>query len=92
MDRFVVSVARHVAGVLRSPALAAQGTGEPMAVVPFMNCTVPVIAGPPLKAALAEAVRIMLPPEVTEVALEMSVVVLVAPVTVTVMAGEVEAA
>ena len=60
--------------------------------MPFMNWTVPVMGGPPLKAALTEAVRVMLPPVEMDVALGTRVVVVLAPATVTVTAGDVEAA
>ena len=92
MDRFVDRVATQVAGVFSVVEVPTQLTGEPKAVVPLMNWTVPVMAGPPLKAALTEAVSEMLPPAERVVALGIKLVVVVAPVTVTVTAEEVEAA
>jgi hypothetical protein len=81
-----------VAGVFSVGELPVQLTGEPSAVVPFMNWTVPVMAGPLLTPELTEAVKLMLPPVEIEVALGVRVVVVLAPLMVMETAEEVEAA
>ena len=85
-DRFVVSVAVQVAAVV----LGMQVAGLPRAVVPFMNCTVPVgaVVAPALPVTVA--VSVTLPPAAIDVALEVIVVVVFTGllVTVTVVALE----
>ena len=92
IERVVGRVATHVAGVFSVGELPVQLTGEPSAVVPFMNWTVPVMAGPLLTPELTEAVKLMLPPVEIEVALGVRVVVVLAPLMVMETAEEVEAA
>lgn len=91
-ERVVESVATQVAGVFKVGELATQLTGVPRAVLPFMNWTVPVIGGPPLKLAATEAVKPMLPPVVIVVVLGTRVVAVLAPLTVMETADEVDAA
>jgi len=57
-----------------------------------MNWTVPPGAAPALLAPVTVAVNVTLPPEVTDVTLEVTAVVVFVPVMVTVAAVDVEAA
>ncbi len=86
LESAVISIAEHVACVDAVPAVGVQLTGEPSAVVPLMNCTVPVMPGPPSGAPVTFAVNVTLVPELTAVALVVSAVVVgTVPLAVTVM-------
>jgi len=66
-------------------------TAVPKLLDPFLNCTVPV--GPaPLLVVFTVAVSVTLPPDTMVEALEVTVVVVVSPVTVTLIALDVEVA
>jgi hypothetical protein len=90
-DSEVVSVALHNAVVVLVPAVGVHITALPKLLDPFLNCTVPV--GPaPLLVVFTVAVSVTLPPDAMVVALEVTVVVVVSPVTVTLIALDVEVA
>jgi hypothetical protein len=73
------------------PAVGVHITALPKLLDPFLNCTVPV--GPaPLLVVFTVAVSVTLPPDTMLVALEVTVVVVVSPVTVTLIALDVEVA
>jgi hypothetical protein len=85
----VIKVALQVG--IAAPATAVHVAAAPSAVVPFMNCTVPVgLAPAPVPETVA--VSVTLPPELMLVAELVTVVVVASPVlvTVTVMAVAVE--
>jgi len=80
--RVVVSVAVHSAGAVVLAAVGVHAAALPSALVPFINCTVPV--GPaPLLVVFTVAVSVTLPPGATLVALDTTPVVVVAFVIVT---------
>jgi hypothetical protein len=87
----VVSVAVQNAVVVLVPAVGVHITALPKLLDPFLNCTVPV--GPvPLLVVFTVAVSVTLPPDTMVVALDVTVVVVVSPVTVTLIALDVEVA
>lgn len=88
----VISVAVHVPGVEAVPAVGMQVCAVPSAVVPFMNCTVPVGPAALLVVPVTFAVRVTLPPDATVVALGVTTVAVtcVPAVAVTVIAAAVE--
>jgi hypothetical protein len=90
----VIRVAVHVPGVEAVPAVGMQVAAVPNAVVPFMNCTVPVGPAPLLVVPVTFAVKVTVPPDAIDVALGVTTVVVacVPLVTVTVMAAEVDGA
>jgi hypothetical protein len=91
LESAVISIAEQVAGAVDVPAVAVQATGEPSAVVPLMNWTVPVTPGPLFVELLTFAVKVTLLPEFTVVALVVSaVVVATVPVETTVIDPEPE--
>jgi hypothetical protein len=90
-DSAVINVAVQDPGVVLVPAVGAHVAGLPSALPPFINCTVPVGPTPPLLPPVTLAVSVTLAPEVIDVELEVTVVVVaVVPpeVTVTVAAAE----
>ena len=91
-ESVVIRVAVQVPGLVLVPAVGGQVAGEPSAVVPFINCTVPVGPGA-LLVPVTLAVSVTLPPDMMEVELDEAVVVVAClpAVTVTVMAEEAEA-
>jgi hypothetical protein len=90
----VIRVAVHVPGVEAVPAAGMQVAAVPSAVVPFMNCTVPVGPATLLVVPVTFAVKVTLPPDAIDVALGVTTVVVacVPPVTVTVIAADVDVA
>src|SRR5438105_3916983 len=87
-DKVVMSVAMHVGGV--APETAEHVCAVPSAVLPFMNCTVPVGLAP-VPAPATVAVSVTLPPEEMVVAELRTLVVVVWP-TARETAEEVEVA
>jgi hypothetical protein len=90
----VISVAVQVPGVVGVPAVGVQVAAVPSAVVPFMNCTVPVGPARALVFPVTFAERVTLPPDATVVTLGVTTVVVTwdPAAEVTVMALEVEPA
>jgi hypothetical protein len=90
----VIRVAVQVPGVEAVPAVGMQVAAVPRAVVPFMNCTVPVGPARLFVVPVTFAVKVTLPPDAIEVALGVTtvVVICVPPVTVTVIAADVDPA
>jgi len=88
----VVSVAVHVPGVVAVPGVGVQVAAVPSAVVPFMNCTVPVGPAALLVVPVTFAVKVTLPPDAIDVTLGVTTVVVgwVPIAAVTVIAAEVE--
>ena len=90
-DSVVINVAVQVVALAAAVHVAA----APRAVVPFMNCTAPPGAATFIAAAVTVAVSVTLPPEAIDAALDVTTVVVVCfapPVTVTVIAADVDAA
>lgn len=89
-DKVVVSVALHAGG--DAPDTAVHVWAVPRAVLPFMNCTVPVgLALAPVPVAATVAVKVTLLPEET-LAEELVTVVVVATPTFSVNGDDVEVA
>jgi hypothetical protein len=90
----VIRVAVHVPGVEAVPAVGVQVAAAPNAVVPFMNCTVPVGPAALLVVPVTFAVKVIVPPDAIDVALGVTTVVVgcVPAVAVTVIAAEVDPA
>ena len=74
--KVVISVALHVGDV--APDTAVQVCAVPSAVVPFMNCTVPVGVAP-VPVPTTVAVRVTLPPDEILMDELVTVVVVVCP-------------
>ena len=95
-DKAVVSVALQLPGVVLVPAVGMHVAAVlPSGVEPLRNWTVPVGPAPLLPVPVTVAVRVTMPPEATEVALDVTTVdVTVVPpeVTLKVLAGAVEPA
>jgi hypothetical protein len=90
----VIRVAVHVPGFEAVPAVGVQVAAVPNAVVPFMNCTVPVGPAALLVVPVTFAVKVTEPPDAMVVTLGVTTVVVtcVPLVTVTVIATEVDGA
>ena len=85
----MVKVAVHVV----PPLPAVQVAAAPSAALPFMNCTVPLGAATFIEAAVTVAVRVTLPPDAMDVALdETDVVVVTLLTTFTATAADVDEA
>jgi hypothetical protein len=89
-DSVVINVAVQDPGVELVPAVGVHVAAVPRAAVPFMNWMAPVGPAPLLVLPVTLAVRVTLPPDAMDVALEVNAVVVACepPVTVTVTALE----
>jgi hypothetical protein len=74
-DSVVINVAVQDPGVVLVPAVGLHVAGLPTALPLFMNCTVPVTPAPLFPVPVTVAVKVTLPPEVIEVELEVTAVV-----------------